>query len=53
MPVVVPAGIVAVMDPEVVEVAVPIVTGEAKLPEASESCAVKTFPEVQVPPEIK
>jgi hypothetical protein len=36
-------------DPAVVAVTDPIFTGEAKEPEAFESCAVKTLPEVNVP----
>ena len=39
--------------PAVVCVSVPTVTGEEKLPLASDSCAVKTFPERKVPVMVK
>jgi hypothetical protein len=42
----VPPGIVAVMVPAVVDVNVPIFTGEEKLPVELDNCAVNTFPEV-------
>ena len=42
-------GIDAVIVPALIAVRVPIVTGLVKLPEASDSCAVKTFPAVNVP----
>ena len=42
-------GMIALMEPEVVELSVPMFTGEAKFPVASESCAVKIFPEVNEP----
>ena len=49
VPVKVPGGIVPGIVPAVVDGNVPIVTGEAKLPLASDNCAVKTFPKVKVP----
>jgi hypothetical protein len=42
-------GTVAVIVPDEVALIVPIETGEAKLPVASESCAVKIFPVLHVP----
>lgn len=39
--------------PEVVDANVPIFTGEAKLPDAFDSCAVKIFPELKVPVIVK
>ena len=42
-------GIVQEIVPEVVEVKVPILIGEAKLPVAFDNCAVNIFPEVKVP----
>jgi hypothetical protein len=44
VPVVVPAGIVALIVPAVVLVSVPILTGEVKLPAAFDNCAVNIFP---------
>jgi hypothetical protein len=49
VPVAVVKGIVALMVPALVEVSVPMATGLAKLPVASESCAVNMFPAVKVP----
>ena len=53
VPEAVPAGIVADMAPAAVLERVPIFTGEAKLPDASESCAVKTFPLLNAPEIVK
>jgi hypothetical protein len=49
VPNVVPAGNTAEMVPLVVLVKVPMLTGDVKLPVASESCAVNTFPALNVP----
>jgi hypothetical protein len=47
-------GIVALMVPvSAVEVSVPIAVGAAKLPNASDNCAVYTFPAVKVPVAVK
>ena len=48
-PVIVFAGIVLDIVPATVDVKVPIITGEAKLPLAFDSCTVNIFPEVKVP----
>ena len=44
-----PPGIVALIVPAAVEVIVPIVTGLANEPLASDNCAVKIFPALKVP----
>lgn len=49
VPLAVVKGMVALIVPALVEVSVPIATGLAKLPVASESCAVNIFPDVNVP----
>ncbi len=49
VPAVLPAGICALMLPEVVELSVPIFTGLAKLPVEEDNCAVKVFPALKIP----
>lgn len=49
VPLAVVNGIEALMVPALVDVSVPIFTGLAKLPVASDSCAVNIFPDVNVP----
>jgi hypothetical protein len=46
-------GIVAIMVPELVELRVPIVTGEVKLPVLPDNWAVKTFPASTIPALLK
>jgi len=48
----VPAGIVAFKEVAVGEVTLPIETGDVKLPVASESCAVNTLLEINVPVKV-
>ena len=43
------AGMIALIEPDVMDVTDPIVTGDEKLPAASESCAVKMFPALKIP----
>ena len=49
VPVIVFTGNVLEMVPATVDVKVPILTGETKLPVAFDSCAVNIFPELKVP----
>ena len=44
-----PPGIVAFIVPEVVEARVPILVGDAKLPDEFDNCAVNTLPELNEP----